>query len=265
MYKKICFGGILLCFLLCFCVGCKDSLQVGVSPKLIDYTLIGECEGDESSQYVVLTLQFDQEVTYQEDFLDDLRITIANERQKGEDCQVQQDAPNCITIRMPVSAITNGQLHVEALQPEEPLAGIQQKAEGAPAYPFTIDALIPSGVELQTVDSGDSSVTKQVVGTWNIRNITWVQLWQDGALVQPKVQDSLEVLDDAVAVHGHYFLDSDEVVIAEEIAETLQDFYPDTYQFTAQDDMVIVRTSVPGKTLDLKIYGYHEFSVEGVQ
>ncbi len=265
MNKRILLVGILLCFGLCMLAGCGSKLQEGVSPKLIDYTLGGECDGDENSQFVVLTLQFDRDITYDENFADDLRITIADERQKSKNFQLSQNMADSVTMRMPVSAITNGKLHIEPLKEGEPLAGITDKAEGAPAYPFIIDALIPSGVELKTVSEGNGIITKQVAGTWNIRNITWVQLWADDKLVQPMAADSLEILDGAVAVHGHDFLTSDEFVIAEEIADTLQDFYGDDYIFTAKNDTVTVRATEAGKALDLKIYGKHEFSLGEVR
>lgn len=265
MNKKVLGIGALLVLGLFLYAGCGNALQEGVSPRLTDYTLAGECDGDENSQFVVLSLQFDREINYAEDFADDLRITIADERQKADNFQMWQDSADSVTLRMPVSAVTTGKLHIEPIKQGEPLTGITDKTEGAPAYPFTIDAIIPSGVDLETVAARGGTVVKRVVGTWNIRNITWVQLWADGELVQPVVTDSLEILDGAVAVHGHDFLTSDEFVIAEEIVDTLQKFYGDEYLFAAEDDTVIVKAADSAKVLDLKIYSFHELAVEEVQ
>lgn len=265
MNKKFCLIVALLSLCLFLGVGCGNSLQEGVSPRLTDYTLAGECDGDENSQFVVLSLQFDKEINCDEDFADDLRITIADERQKADNFQMRQDSPDSVTLRMPVSAVTSGKLHIEPVKQGEPLAGITNKTEGAPAYHFIIDAIIPSGVDLETVAASDGAVVKRVAGTWNIRNITWVQLWADGELVQPTVTDSLETLDGAVAVHGHDFLTSDEFVIAAEIADTMQDFYGGEYLFIAENDTVTVKATDSDKVLDLKIYGYHKLAIEEVR
>lgn len=265
MNRRICLAGILICFILCMLTGCGNKVVEGVSPTLTDYTLEGECEGDESSQFVVLTLQFDREIAYDENFADDLRITIADIRQKSEDFQISQDTADSITLKIPVTAITTGNLHLEPLKKDEPLTGIYDKTENAPAYPFIIDAIIPSGVELEEVSSDIGTVSEKVVSAWDIRSITWVQLWVDNELVQPVANDNLEVLDGAVAVHGHDFLISDEFAVAEEIAETLQGFYGDEYKFTAQNDIVTVSTTGNAKTLELKIYGKHDLSLSEVR
>ena len=69
---------------------------------------------------------------------------------------------------------------------------------------------------------------------------------------------NIEILDQAVAVHGHEFLQEDEFAVAQSIAETLDDYYSDDYAFSYADDVVTVE-KVSGDQdveLDLQVYSY---------
>lgn len=265
-WSKCCFL-ILLCLLLYFGGGCGGAAPDAVqSPKLADFTVTSYNEGSEDSQYVAVRLQFDRPVTVQYGSPDSFRITIAGNRVKSAGCRLAQSIDDAcsITLTLRTTAVTNGKLMVV---PTKESAGYREitSADGRyPAQPFTLDCLIPSGVTLETVPSmpGDgvkpARVVKQVTGTWNIRSITWVRLLENGAVVSSGLPDSPEILDGAVAVHGHEFLTSDENVIAMDIASTLTDYFGGDYTFRSQGSRVIAekKEPAPGTVIDLQVYLY---------
>lgn len=257
----------LLCLLLSFGGGCGGAVpDAEQSPKLADFTVTSYNGGGEDSQYVAVHLQFDHPVAVQDSSPDSFRITIAGNRVKSADCRLEQsvDDARSITLTLQTTAITNGKLMII---PTEESAGYPEITSQDGRYlvqPFMMKCLIPSGVTLETVSSipGDgvkpASVVKRVVGTWNIRSITWVRLLENGEVVPGGLLDSPEILDGAVAVHGHEFLTSNEDIIAMDIAGTLTDYFGGDYTFRSQGSQVIVEKKelTPDTTIDLQVYLY---------
>jgi len=257
----------LLCLLLYVGTGCggpaPDAEQ---SPKLADFTVTSYNEGSEDSQYVAVHLHFDRPVAIQDGRPDSFRITIGGNRVKSADGRLTQsnDDSRSITLTVQTTAITSGKL---LMVPAEENAGYREITSQDGRYlvqPFTIKCLIPSGVTLKTMSSrpGDgvkpACVVKQVTGTWHIRSITWVRLLENGKVVPSGLSDSPEVLDGAVAVHGHEFLSSNEDIIAMDIADTLKDYFGGDYTFRSQGSQVIVekKEPTPDTTIDLQVYLY---------
>lgn len=257
----------LLCLLLCLGGGCDGAApDAEQSPKLADFTVTSYNEGSEDSQYVTVHLQFDRPVAVRDSSPGSFRITIAGNRVKSTDCRLSQsiDDARSITLILRTTAITNGKL---VIVPTEEGTGYREITSLDRRYSvqsFTLQCLIPSGVTLKTVSSipGDgvkpASVVKQVTGIWNIRSIAWVRLLENGEVVPSGLSDFPEILDGAVAVHGHEFLTSDEESIAMDIASTLTDYFGGDYIFRSQGSRVIVekKEPTPDTTIDLQVYLY---------
>lgn len=239
------------------------------SPKLIGYDISSYNLGSLEEQFVQLTLQFDAPVEPAGSPADCLRITIAGERWQAEDCEWTaggSEAEVALTLR--VNAVTNGRLEISPLTEGEAPAGLTGADGQYAAAPFTLSALIPSGVELETVDEAAGTddtpprTVAEVEGRWAIRSITWVQLWENGQVVAPAEQDTLEVLDGAVAVHGHDFLTASEEFVAQDSRDVLEYFFGDDYVFSAEGRRITAekRSPAPGATLELRVYQYSDFA-----
>ncbi len=237
------------------------------SPKLAGFNVTSYNEGDEDSQYVAVHLQFDRLVTVKDRVPDSFRITIAGNRVKSADCRLERtvDDAQSITLTIRTTAITNGKLMIVPANENTGFREITSQDGRYLVQSFKVECLIPSGVTLKTVSSvpGDgikpASVVKQVTGTWNIRSITWVRLVENGEVVAPSgVSDSLEIMDGAVAVHGHEFLTSNEDIIAMDIASTLTNYFGADYSFRSHGSQVIVEKKklTPDTTIDLQVYLY---------
>lgn len=256
--------------LLC-CAACsKNNLAYDAvaSPRLLDYAISSANAGTEESQTVTVSLQFDRPVAIAGQVTDYLRLAIAGNRVQAEDCDWQLAAAEAqaVEVRIRVRAVTNGRLELGPLREGGEIANITDPDKNYPVAPFNLSGLIPTGVQLTPVSSrvaGEETgaqVVKEVTGRWNIRSITWVRLLENGRTVESSVAPSLELLDGAIAVHGHDFLTADREAIAQDICDTLTAFLGEAYIFTRNGAQVIVEkpTAAPGTGLDLEVYLYQK-------
>jgi hypothetical protein len=253
---------LLCCTALFF--GCSGTKTDGEkSPELRSYSITAENEGSETSQFVKADLFFDRPVVLQSNAAESLHITIAGNRVKEKDTALEQEqeASSHVILRLHVTAVTNGKLRVEA---EKGMKEITDQKEKYQAKPFTLEALIPTGIELQTVEEkqgteGEAAwVKKRVSGSFKIRSILWLKLTKNGVPVVSQQSDSLETLDGAVAVHGHDFLSFDEAGVVQDIADALSSHFGEAYSFQAAGDTITViqKDAEEGVTLDLQVYEY---------
>ncbi|MCR5666937.1 MAG: hypothetical protein K6G01_08910 [Eubacterium sp.] len=241
--------------------GCSDAkYNSETSPHISDVTASGRNEGSESSQYVDVTITFEKAITLGDDPLSNMDITISGESPDYDELTITQSADNALTIAIPVTAITTGNLVIDEKEEDTGYPGILNEDGSACAYPFTCELLIPSGITLTTDDSYSGGGTRvNVEGTWDIRSITWLELLSDDAPVTSQVSDTSELYQDtAIAVHGHDFLLSDETMIAETIAETLTRHFGSSYAFYADGTSVTCEKldNTDTAQLELKIYTY---------
>lgn len=271
--KKLFFSFI---FFLCVVIslgGCgKAGTDSEESPVLTGASLESWNDGSMDDQYVDVSLQFDRPVCWQEKDADTLRVTISGNRMSGDDLELEQgDSDDELVLRISVTAVTNGTLEIGMDDSADAISAVTSEDGKYAAEDFQISAIIPSGVELaDTSDKGIGSdgnprVSKQVTHSWNIRSIAWVQLLENGEPVEVGGNRNIEILDQAVAVHGHEFLQEDEFAVAQSMAETLDSYYSDDYAFSYADDVVTVE-KVSGDQdveLDLQIYSYLYVTSQG--
>lgn len=246
--------------------GCgKVEVDKNNSPTLTDVIIKSWNAGSMEAQYVDVSLLFDKPVCWKEKKADSLRVTISDQKVNAKKMDlIQEDNEKELTLRLTVTAVTNGTLHISRSDSTKALEAVTSADGKYAANDFEIDAIIPSGVELSDVsekeenDNGNPQVMKQVTHAWNIRSIAWIQLLENGEPVTVGEDKNIEILDQAVAVHGHEFLKEDEYSVAQSIAETLEKYYSDDYKFTSTDDMVSVEKCNGDKEiqLDLKVYTY---------
>ena len=252
--------GIVCILLFAGCSG-KSHSDSEKSPRLQNIELTSYNEGSEDSQYVEATLQFDQEVRLSEDPLKNMRITISGERM--EDIEVNQEEKDTVCLTIPVTTITRGNLEITEEKEDKGYPGITDADGDYTVWTFDVDALIPSGVTLVDVEhTQKGGFQKQVVGMWNVRNITWIQLYENGTLVESSNDKESESMDGAIAVHGHDFLDSDSTMIAEDIVEALNQYYARNYIFTQDGDIITGQKLDGGDSaeLELEIYQYQHIT-----
>ena len=259
MKRFVCLLLVFVCSSFCFSACGAPAYSQENSPQLVESAISTYHEGSETQQYMRVLLQFDRDVQVRKSPVDNLRITIADNRVQEEDSQwrVDENAPDTVELLLRVDAVYDGKLHIEPLD-DGPLTGITDAAGQYAAAPFTLDRLTPSGIVLSSAPAPDGQTAKQVEGRWNIRSIAWLQLWDNGDIVPSSVTDSLEVMDGAIAVHGHDFLLCDETDIAGDICETLTHHFGQGYLFTAEGPVVFMesRDKTSDHQLDLKIYLY---------
>ena len=258
-----------------FCCGCGNagSDQYG-SPRLSNYNLESFNNGSEDSQYACVSLVFDRSVDVKGNPGDVLRATIGGNRIKSSDMNwfIEEDDNRIVTVQIKItSAAVNGKLVITPLKETEGLTGIIELENRFRAIPFTITGLIPNGVELLTISSqtGDGAtpaqVVKEVSGEWHIRSISWIQLLENGQVVGSNLKISPEILDGAIAVHGHDFLNANSSEIAYDISSTLTSHFGDNYIFQSNGSQIVAEKKTPDAetNLDLQIYLYKNFELYG--
>lgn len=254
--------------------GCaKPEVNNEKSPILTDVTLESSNEGSEEKQYVEATLVFDKEVKLASKTLKSLQITIAGERVKDSEYTMKlSDDSDELILTIQVSAVSDGQLIIGMAENSDAIYEITDDSGKYAVQPFTVEALIPSGITLSTVETDEESsdtakVVKSVDTSWNIRSIAWIHLLENGECVEGNVPQKSEVLDGAIAVHGHDFLAEDKEGAALNIADRLTDYYGEDYRFTCDGNQITVEklTGDASTQLDLHVHTYLKINGEDVE
>ena len=261
--------------------GCGADIDPEKSPVLRDVEITAYNEGSVDSQFVEADLIFDRNLSAGKDLMDNMKLTIND--QQADIISSATDGEK-LKIVIGVTAIEKGNLVIDEEKEGKGYPGILDESGKYRVRTFTVDTLIPGGVSLEDPDdeagleakedsgadasAGEGSgqpkgiVTKKVTGQWNIRNITWVKLIDDGSIADSRMDVKKETLDGAIAVHGHNFLDTDTTQIAARIAETLELHFGDRYECRSKGDRVTVKRkdgTGSGK-LDLVIYTYKDIN-----
>lgn len=253
--------GVCLCLLLLTgCFGTK--LSKSDSPILKDVSIETYNNGSEDTQYVEIIFTFNKKISSGKKPDENMKITIAGERMEVEKAEAEGEK---LYFHLPVTAITRGNLVIEEEKEGEGYPGITEESGKYGAIGFTVDMLIPSGIQLEDVKTYEGKgFRKKVIGNWKIRNITWLVLTEDGVPVSSQMDTYLDNMGDAVALHGHDFLIYDSAMIAEEMAETLNNHFGNQYIFHREGEEIIgerLDGSLDGK-LDLEIYTYKNINKE---
>ncbi len=259
MKKGLCLAGLAVFLLACFlCAGCSPKTDSELSPSLVSADVSSYSEGTEDSQYVQVDLRFDKEIKVESQSAESMRITIAGDRVGKDKCTLTEgEDGQTAVLKISVDAVTKGVLEIERSEKASTISDIRDTTGKYAVKDFTLEGIIPSGVALSDISSGDGMVVKNVDSVWNIRSIAWVGLTKNGQLQPASEEDANEMLDGYVAVHGHDFLIEDEEKIAQKIAETLSRVYPEGYSFSSDGTRVTARcTDGTGGTLDIVIYQY---------
>lgn len=257
---------ILIGFLMFVCTACgKKSVDVDQSPELVNASVTSWNQGSEDSQFIKICLKFNKKISVIEEERDSLRITIAGERIKEEEYQLElgEDEFTAVLI-ISVDAITTGVLKVGISENADTITGILDADGKYAVKEFELEGLIPSGVSLSTVRLEDGLVVKQVDSYWNIRSIAWVGLVENGNLVPVSETRALEMLDGRAAVHGHEFLMEDESDIAESIVEVLESNYGEEYLFSRNHNQITAQKVNSDAVLDIEIYQYLRINGEEI-
>lgn len=190
--------------------------------------------GEDGNQYLEVRFLYESLSDDWKAFQDSLKIVLAGTVVKAEDYTLEQTGEKELLLTMKMEALRNGILKITSK--EETI----------------LEALVPTGVTL--TEEGDG--VYKVASLWKVRGITWIQLLENGAVVEPK--EAFNVLDGAIPVHGHDYQEMTEEDTAEKIVQALEEYFGDTYQFEQEGPKIILKKSgsEPASKLELKIYTY---------
>lgn len=173
MKKILYLAGVSVWILACLlCAGCGPKTNSELSPSLVSASVSSYSEDTEDSQYVQVDLRFDKEISVASQSAESMRITIAGERVREDECTLSagEDSQTAV-LKISVDAITKGVLEIQRSEKADTISDIRDADGKYAVLDFTVQAIIPSGVTLSDVSSGDGRVVKNVDSAWNIRSI----------------------------------------------------------------------------------------------
>jgi hypothetical protein len=258
--------------------GCGGPvLSESDSPGLAAYEVRVEKRGD--GIFAILRLSFDRPVAVSEGFADELRLTVGGERVKSDEISVETPEAAGMELCFPIGAVSSGKLELSPAG-DGAARRITSPDGRYAAKPLRVSCLIPSGMTVETVsrEAGDGgaggSVTVRVLTVWDHRGIAWIRLSKDGKPVAPDgvpeeaaaadggesvgATHGAEILDMAVAVHGHDYQWETNEGGAAAIAEAINRHYAGRYSAVSEGDTVTVTEEAGrgGGPPDLEIYLY---------
>ena len=122
---------------------------------------------------------------------------------------------------------------------------------GSAVSPFSVEAVVSPGVELETVeqDADAASVTVRVSELPRVRGIVRVLLLEYGAPVETQSDPPSPF----TAVHCHDFLNMDGPAVAEKIAYCLGESFPEGYEASVSGDTVTVKKTDASAPVELEL------------
>lgn len=256
--KKLAAAVFLLLILVVYLCGCGGpSVSEENSPVLEKCTAQGMCEGGEQDQYIVAELKFDRPVAFSEDLKDQLRVVIGGQRIDPE--KIKLSAPegeNTIRLKMAVQQVNDGYLEITNASGEDMLTALTDAEGRYCTASVDVRQLIPSGAVIETLSSSPEQTVCRVTRTVTHRSIIWIQLFSGDQAVEPEDPGTADVMEGSCAVHQHEFLWVTEESTAEDVAETINNFYGENYSAAAEGDQVTVnaKSAAGSENLELRIY-----------
>lgn len=226
------------------------------SPALLSADVATYNEGSEGTQYVRITLAFDQAVAVSVDYLPELFL--AGAKVDKNRIEVTGSAAGIkagkVQILVRTDVARTGEILCRlAPEGDESVRGLTDESGAYAAGNRTIFALAPSGIALEPAGQG----AVEVAHRFNIRVIAWIYLHDGGETVTGSLLAGADALDGAIALHGHDFLTDDEYDVAVALAETLTSHFGDRYAFEAAEKVVHARSLLnPDANLTMTLYAY---------
>lgn len=256
--KKLAAAVFLLLMLTVYLCGCGGPSVSGEnSPVLENCTAQGMCEGGEQDQYIIAELEFDRPVAFSEDLKDQLGVVIGGQRIDPENIGLSApEGENTIRLKMAVQQVNDGYLEIRNAPGEDVLTALTDAEGKYCTASVDVKQLIPSGAAIETLSSSPEQTVCRVTQTVTHRSIIWIQLFSGDQAVEPEDPGTTDVMEGSCAVHQHEFLWVTEESTAEDIAETINNFYGENYSATAEGDQVTVNTKsgTGSGNLELRIY-----------
>lgn len=251
---------ILMVLIICIVSACsKSQVDKDKSPSIIDVLIESMNENSEETQYVKVSLTFDKEVKLLKETSKSLLMTIAGKQVDDSDYKMKlsEDAKK-VVITIHVELVNSGEIVIKPEKDSDTVSEITDKSGKYAVQPFSIKAIIPSGMVLSTVSSEPGTVVKSVDSSYHVRGITWIKLLENGEPVPCSIPQKSEELDGAIAVHGHDFLIDDEDACAKNITERLTAYYGSDYSFTCSKNQITAKklSGDGSEKLDIEVYTY---------
>lgn len=260
---------LMFCFSSCGASGGIDGKVGENSPYVAECTVNAGCDGGEDDQYVEADIKFNRNVICSAYAAAQLRVVIGGERVKTEDIKISQDNTSADTIKLRItgiSKVTNGVMEITSANGESVINGITDESGKYSARSPEIKKLIPSGAAIE--QSGKSEAGEysawtsiRVTSPPSHRSMIWLQLIDNGNVVEPDDMSSPDIMDDtAVGIHEHEFLFATNESVAEDIAKAVNDFYGESFTAESNEDEVTVTAihndEKADADLELRLYEY---------
>lgn len=260
---------LMFCFSSCGASGGSNGKAGESSPYVAECTVNAGCNGGEDDQYVEADIKFDRNVICSTDAAAQLRVVIGGERVKTDNIEISQDDASADTIKLliiGINKVTNGVIEITSADGEDVINGITDESGKYSAKSLEIKKLIPSGAAIEQFgksEPGESPAwtSIRVTSPPSHRSMIWLQLVDNGNVVEPDDMSSPDIMDDtAVGIHEHEFLFATNESVAEDIAKAVNDFYGES--FTAENNgnevtVTAIRSDEKTDTgLELRLYEY---------
>lgn len=255
---------VLSLILMTGCMGCgkKAILDDENSPGAVTAEIFSQNAGKEDSQQVRVLVYFDKDVQMNEKKQDTIKITIAGKRYDKDKYHMELSQDNKkLVITIPTTAVTNGKIVIDKADDCEHMELFTDLSGKYAAKDFKVEGIIPCGVILEDVKDEEGRVLPgqvRVASQFSIRSIGWLQLIDNGEVVESTQVPKSEKMGNAVAVHGHEFLKDGQVQVAENMAGVINSYFGDRYKAETQDEIIkIQRLENPeAAKIELKFYSY---------
>ena len=221
--------------------GCgRLQTDAAFSPELQEIQTRGGCRGGEKDQYIKADLVFNHDIGINPRSLDNLRITIGSERIRPENVDFQIIKDKTLEITIPVQKVTSGKLEISPDRDNNDFGITDHSGKYAARY-FEISTIVPSGAQLGPPETGENSVSADVLSAVNHRSIIWIRITEDGNAIIPDASGT-DRMKDAFAVHEHDFLWADEKSTAADIADAVCRYFPDRLTAEAAGNTVTIHS-----------------------
>ena len=157
--RKVHLAAVILCIclfavMISGCGGAGTAKTAGnvseESPGLSSVGLKGSCEGGEKDQYIIADLNFDKDISYNDELAKQIRIVIGGQRIKEDVISFSSPQKNCLEIRIPITQVNDGMMEITNAPGCDILTALTDSNGKNCVASLNVKKLIPSGAAVSS-------------------------------------------------------------------------------------------------------------------